>query len=570
MRRFFLLFILLICGFDRLPQVKPQEVRDLVEPILKLHVDTKKMDQALMERTLWSFATHLDPAHCYLTQGELEEMVKPKEALIAWNQADVAPFQAMYDRFVQSFERRRLLEKELVSQESDEKLLSDKKWPADVEKLKVRLAQIQFLQNKALAEVEEGRELLAKRRNQREQQFQEKDERFVASLILKACLAALDTHSCYFTPREAEEFACEVQQRFWGIGVQIRDSLDGVVVQRLIEGGAAKLSKEVDEGDHIVAIDGTPIAGLEVHAVVAMLRVKRDGPVGLTLLKKDGHREQIKLNRAEVVMTENRLEKKRVGNVLVLKLHSFYEDEKSSSTTDIAKALKEEPQSEGVLLDLRGNGGGLLVQAIDVTGLFVGPEPITGIKDDRGKIQILRSERRRLFHGPMVILIDRFSASASEIVAQVLKDYGHAIIVGDRQTYGKGTCQLMSLDPSKAVQPHGEFKITIGRYYTPSGNSVQLVGARSDVVIPGPYSKEEVGEAFAKYPLSSDNIASFRRFYTDRYQKHIAVLEKNSAERIAASTKWQAFLIKPEGEEDIQEAEAIAVLNDLISLDRTS
>lgn len=260
-----------------------------------------------------------------------------------------------------------------------------------------------------------------------------------------------------------------------------------------------------------------------------------------------------------------------------------------------------------MLLDLRGNTGGLLTQAVAVAGLFISKGIVVSIQDEKGDVQHLRTlEGHPVWNGPLVILTDRASASASEIVAQALQDYGRAIIVGDDRTYGKGSFQTFTLNAAKnAVNTTGEYKVTRGRYYTVSGKTPQLVGVQADVLVPGPYSELDVGEKFLKFPLENHAIpASFddqlldippmqrqavRMLYQyqaqpkiSRYDQWLKTLQANSKVRIHDNKRYQQFLEElkkksHDSEEDVGDfairsdfplEEAIHVLQDLILFDR--
>ena len=200
------------------------------------------------------------------------------------------------------------------------------------------------------------------------------------------------------------------------------------------------------------------------------------------------------------------------GVIAYLRLYSFYQDPDSSSSSDLAKEIKKLKDShkiKGIILDLRYNSGGMLSQAVEVTGLFITKGIIVSIKDDAGNVQHLRElDGKTAWDGPLMVLINRASASASEIVAQTLQDYGRALVVGDDHSYGKGSFQTFTLSSAKngSVNPQGEYKVTRGRYYTVSGKSPQLHGVISDVLVPGPFSEMEIGEQYAKYPLEGDQI----------------------------------------------------------------
>ena len=294
-----------------------------------------------------------------------------------------------------------------------------------------------------------------------------------------------------------------------------------------------------------------------------------------------------------------------------IRLFSFYQDPNDSSASDIKAALdeiKKDHQLEGVVLDLRGNAGGLLPQAVAVTGLFIQKGVVVSIKDSAGNIQHLRNfDGKVTWDGPLIVLTNKGSASAAEIVAQTLKDYGRALLVGDPFTWGKGSYQTFTLDSGNVdkVNPQGEFKVTRGLYYTVSGKSPQLTGTKVDIEVPGGLTELEIGESYAKFPLENDEIppnfidnlsdihpfhrGKMMRMYkkdqqprTDLYGKHLDRLKSNSDQRIAQNTNYQNFLkevrkeefdadaIEKYGQNDLQLEESHNIMKDLILLEKLS
>jgi carboxyl-terminal processing protease len=362
--------------------------------------------------------------------------------------------------------------------------------------------------------------------------------------------------------------------------------------------------------DKIIAVDGEPVVGLDITEAVELIRGEKGTSVLLTFLR-DGEMMELELVRGEVLLEDSRLETEVEaygdGQIAMLRLFSFYQDPKFSSAQDMQKALdqiKKDNNLKGVIVDLRGNAGGFLTQAVAVTGLFINTGIVVSVKDNSGKLQHLRREEGKAsWDGPLVILVNRASASAAEIVAQTLQDYGRAIVVGDDHTFGKGSFQTFTLDPSNTpkVNPQGEFKVTRGRYYTVSGKSPQLQGVHSDIVVPGILSQVEIGEEFAKFPLASDEIephfdddlsdlSAFQRLQLrSQYRKnlqprlatyapYIDLLKKNSKLRIEGNKNYQAFLTEIEkknfdapevdlfGQGDLQYLEAMNIMKDLLYL----
>ena len=378
------------------------------------------------------------------------------------------------------------------------------------------------------------------------------------------------------------------------------------------------MGKELKVKDRIIAVDGEPVVGMDISDTVDLIRGEENTKVVLTVIREevlpDGKKEEKKLEipiiRNKVVLTESRFKSSYEpygdGIIGYLRLYSFYQDRESSSSSDLEKEIrkfKEEGHLLGVILDLRYNSGGLLNQAVNVTGLFITKGIVVSIKDENGNVQHLRAlGGGMVWDGPLIVLINRSSASASEIVAQTLQDYGRAIIIGDDHSYGKGSYQTFTLSAgdNEAVNPKGEYKVTRGRYYTVSGQTPQLNGVMSDIRVPGTLSESEVGERFSKYPLERDHIKSnydddlsdipflqrdkIRKLYKfglqerlDTYQAYIEKLKVNSAFRIEASKNYQNFLkevrkkddsdianMEKFGQNDLQLEEAYAIMEDLI------
>lgn len=324
---------------------------------------------------------------------------------------------------------------------------------------------------------------------------------------------------------------------------------------------------------------------------------------------------EIEIIRGEVVLKESRLESTKHpfgdGCIGILHLFSFYQDSTSSSAKDLTNAieeLKKDSKLKGIILDLRNNAGGVLTQAVAVTGLFIDKGVVVSVKDNTNSIQRLRNlEEKKIWDGPLLVLTNRGSASASEIVAQTLKEYGRAFVVGDAETFGKGTFQTFTLESSNygKVNPKGEFKVTRGRYYTVSGKSPQLIGVLADIIIPGSLSQLEIGEKHSKFPVSTDEISSsldddlsdlspllrlqLQNLYAagkqaiiTTYNPYLDILKTNSKERIESDKSYQNFIKELEkkdekkdlsetfGQTDLQLREAIHIMSDLIFLLNTS
>ena len=638
----FLKKILLILCFTTLlleakaPQISPKDVKIKIEEILKAHASHKQITEEIVKRTLLNYLDELDPTKTYFLASEVEKWVHPDEKIVrraisGVQKSDYSLFFEIHEAFLQAIIRRDQLEKTVISNELPTGVKSeefkDAPWVLTVEDLITRLLRIRALQLDAAAKLGESTrdkfiQRIEKRRLNREAEFtgQNADERQWVALtyFLKACTAALDAHTNYFTPSEANQFMIQVQQRLFGIGAQLRDDLDGLTVMRILENSPASQSAKLKINDKIIAVNNEPIVGMDITEAVELIRGEQGTPVQLTLLRETGESDlkgsekiDIELIRNEVVLEDTRLETQLEpygdGVIATMRLFSFYQDQKSSSSLDMRKALeqiKKEHKLKGVILDLRGNAGGLLTQAVSVTGLFIHKGIVCSIKDNAGKVQHLREiEGKLAWDGPLSVLVNRASASAAEIVAQTLQDYGRALVVGDQHTFGKGSFQTFTLDAvnNQKINPQGEYKVTRGRYYTVSGKSPQLKGVQSDIVVPGILSELEIGEEFSKYPLEYDEIephfdddlsdvppayriqlGSMYKYNLqsklEMYDSHLSTLTKNSQLRIESNKNYQGFLAEVKkknydssqleifGQTDLQYLEALNVMKDLIYL----
>ncbi|MFI0434377.1 MAG: S41 family peptidase [Parachlamydiaceae bacterium] len=641
MRKYFLLFLLLSLSLSftsegKQPDITPQDVTLKVKEIMKAHASHKKLTPVLAQRILNNALENLDINKTYFIESDIEEWIHPSDALLEqmindYNHNKFTTFEKIHQVFIKAIERRRLIEQKIDYQELSTHVkaeeFKDMPWAKSESELVNRLKRIHALQLETAAKLsddmrEKSMQRIAKRQAKYEEEMMISDpierERLILSQVLKATASSMDAHTVYFTPAEATQFMINVQQRLYGIGAQLRDDINGFSIVKIVEGGPAALGKELKVKDRIVAVNGEPVVGMDIGDAVDLIRGEANTPVILTIIREtkgtEGNSKEEKLDlsilRGEVVLKESRLKSsyEPYGNGVIgyLKLYSFYQDRDSSSAADLEKEinkLKAEHHLEGLILDLRYNSGGLLTQAVAVTGLFITKGIVVSIKDESGRVQHLRDlDGTMAWDGPLIVLINRMSASASEIVAQTLADYGRAIIVGDDHSFGKGSYQTFTLATTDQdqVDPKGEYKVTRGRYYTVSGKTPQLTGVLSDIVIPGPLSESEIGERFSKYPLENDHIHSnfnddlsdipilqrdkIRKLYKfgiqekiDTYVPYLEKLKTNSSIRIEGSRNYQNMLkeikkkedsdpdlVENFGQNDLQLEESYNIMKDLI------
>lgn len=648
LKKMILLSFLLCYSFlleSKLPEITPLETTQKMQEMMKGHASYKTLTPFLVKRILTNFLEELDPNKTYFTEPAIHQWLDPSNTLVdttleGMKKADFQTFDNIYSALGMAVLQRQEIDKAIqhdpLPKHVKAEEFKDMKWAKNDAELRERLLRIKSLQAEAAAKLKEqdrekAYQRIAKRKKIFEDEVLEKNpilrQKKILADVLKATAAALDAHSAYFTPDEAAQFMIGVQQRLFGIGAQLRDDINGFTVIKIIEGGPAAEGKTLKVKDRIIAINGEPIVGMDISDGVELIRGPENTPVVLTVMRQTKDANDVPKNetlditiiRREVILKETRFESSFEafgdGAIGYLKLFSFYQDPESSSAEDLSKAIsemKKQTQVKAIILDLRFNSGGMLSQAVAVSGLFITKGVVVSIKDENGVIQHLRHlDEDVVWNGPLIVLVNRGSASASEIVTGTLQDYGRALIVGDDHTYGKGSFQTFTLNPSKndKVNPQGEYKITRGRYYTVSGRTPQLTGVYSDINVPGPLSEEEVGEKFTKFPLENDSIKpsfeddlddipasqrdNIRLLYNFNLQQKLTIYDKflpllisNSAQRVKNSKPYQEFLkeikkkdsetekeIVPEeepeatiGKEDLQLNETYNIARDLLYL----
>ena len=353
---------------------------------------------------------------------------------------------------------------------------------------------------------------------------------------LSAMTGSFDPHSSYMSPRTVEEFDIAMRLQLQGIGALLSSEDGKTIVKEVIGGGAADLDKRLKTGDQITGVaegdngELVDIADMAINSVVRLIRGQPGTRVKLEVIPaKSDARSIYVLTRRKIELTEKGakgeiIETAGVGadapkvRVGVIKLPSFYGGAGAGSTGaagDVHRILDDFKKKgvDAVVVDLRGNGGGLLVEAISMASLFVDEGPIVQVKDFKGTVRKYDDDFPGVaYDGPLVVLISRLSASASEIFTGVIKDYKRGIIVGDSSTFGKGTVAQV-VDLARLVQPAreaklGALKLTIQGFYRVNGESTQKRGVKSDVVLPAATDSEDFSESKLDYVLSLDKIAT--------------------------------------------------------------
>ncbi len=411
---------------------------------------------------------------------------------------------------------------------------------------------------------------------ERYKQFKITMETFDEEMLLQRYLSAFshvyDPHSDYMSPSSVEDFDINMKLSLVGIGALLRPD-DGMIrIVRIIPGGPADQDGRLKAGDRIIAVgqdDKEPVSILHrpLYKTVRIIRGEKDSKVVLTIIPasdRTGTRtKKIDLIRDEVKLEEQAAKSKvreieladgttrRLG---VITLPDFYADFSATnkkdktarrSSTDVRNLIEElrHEAIEGLILDLRNNGGGSLVESIDIAGLFIASGPIVQVKE-RDRIQVLPDiDPETNYDGPMIVLVNRLSASASEILAAALQDYKRAIIVGDRQTHGKGTVQ--TLIPLKGKR-QGSLKITTAGFYRINGGSTQLKGVTPDIIIPSYLDVMDLGEDSLEHALPWDSVRKAMYRTATGLTELLPLLSEQSTERLENNSEFQSYLARRE------------------------
>jgi carboxyl-terminal processing protease len=372
------------------------------------------------------------------------------------------------------------------------------------------------------------------------------------SIYLNAIATQFDPHTYYFAPREKDLFDTSISGKFEGIGARLQKKNQEISIVEVISGGPVWRDKLLEVEDVIIKVaqeneEAVDISGMRIDDVVNLIKGPKGTTVYLTIKHVDATVEVIPVVR-DVVELEEAFAKSSIiikdGNKFgMIHLPKFYVDFKDYGERNAASDVKAEIEKlksdnvEGIILDLRNNGGGSLQTVVDMTGFFIKEGPIVQVKSTGGKKQVLEDKDSSIaWTGPLVLMVNEFSASASEIIAAALQDYRRAVIIGSKQTFGKGTVQnVVDLNKIISSNTHGDLgalKITTDKFYRINGGSTQLEGVKSDVVFPGRYTYIETGEQSQDNPLSWDQISPANYQPWDVNMNFEYALER-SRERIA-------------------------------------
>ena len=545
----------------------------------------RALDEATSKDVFKRYLETLDGSKQFFTQADITRFA-PFEANIATaiRGGELEPAFQVFAVYKQRVGERIGYARKLLKQDfdfsSDEKFEYDRKdvpWAAsntELDDLWRKSVKNDWLRLKlAGKQPAEIRKTLDKRYATLEKSVNELKGEDVFQFFLNAYTSAVDPHTDYFTPRTAENFNQAMSLSLEGIGAQLQRQDDMVVIREVIAGGPVAVNGTLKAGDRIVGVGQgksgpiEDVIGWRIDDVVAKIRGKKDTQVRLEFIPAeegvDGKHHTLVLTRQKVRLAEQAAKGETLSipakdgeparKVGVIKLPTFYQDfegrrrnatDYASATRDVAKLLAgfKADKLDGVVLDLRNNGGGSLDEAIELTGLFIEQGPVVQVRESGGRVTV-NSDRSEVvaWDGPLAVLINRGSASASEIFAGAIQDYGRGLVIGET-TFGKGTVQnIVDLDrwPSGETQRYGQVKLTIAQFFRVSGSSTQHKGVVPDLAFPASVDASEYGESTYDNALPWTRIAAVPHTQYGNFGPLLPKLETRHATRIAADKEFQ-------------------------------
>jgi carboxyl-terminal processing protease len=576
------------CSIGQLKQ-SSADTRQIAITVARLleqaHYSRQKLDDATARKILDTYLEALDYTKLFFTQEDVDEIHRKYGATLDQDLTvgNVQPAKEIYNLFKTRLTDRINKIKELLKQDytfrTTRTVAFDRHkepWPtnmADADSLWRDRIEGELLQEKLnkLA-LEPGPKVIEKRYDQLLKNLDERDDNDVLQLFLNAAAQTYDPHSEYLGKSDLESFEINMRLSLTGIGAELKPEDGYAKVERLITGGPAQLSGKVSVGDRIAAVAQgkdafVDVVDMKIDKVVELIRGKKGTVVRLLIVPANtadpSKRKIVELVRDDVKLTEQEAKAELIERGLPdgatqklgwITLPSFYQDMERSRTgkstsRDVAALVKrlEHEGIQGLVIDLRHDGGGSLDEAIKMTGLFINPGPVVQVKDANGDVQVLKDQGPSvLYGGPLIVLTNRLSASASEIFAAALQDYGRAVIVGDSSTFGKGTVQtLLELGRFMPLlggssNDAGALKLTVQKFYRVAGGSTQLRGVISDVVLPSLTDNSEIGEASLDHPLQYDEVEPAAiDLANNRKPLFIDDLRKRSSNRISQDAGFQ-------------------------------
>jgi len=546
------------------------------------HYTRQPLNDQMSKKVLQTYLELLDFSHLFFTQSDVDALNAKYGSALDDDilLGNLKPAYEIYDLYQKRVDERVAKIKELLAQPMDFKTnetidlnRQNAPWPkneAEADDLWRGRIENEVLQEK-LSEhpIEPGPQLVARRYDRLVRNVHEEDRDEQVKLFLDAVAQSYDPHSEYLSKTDLKNFSINMGLSLVGIGAMLRTEDGYAKIESLVVGGPAQSDGRLKVGDRITAVaqgqnDFVDVRDMRLDKVVEMIRGKKGTHVRLLVIPVNStdpsQRKNVELVRDEIKLKDQEaradiiIKKDENGNPVKLgwiTLPSFYADmdrHAKSTTRDVAALLKrlKKENIAGLIVDLRRNGGGSLEEAIGLTHLFLRGGPVVQTKGSNGYVSVSTEPNPGLaYAGPMVVLTSRQSASASEIFAAALQDYGRAVIVGDKNTFGKGTVQTIlpigrftSLLGSRS-DDDGALKLTIQKFYRVAGGSTQLHGVASDIVLPSVTDEPELSEGALKNCLPYDEVQKAHYVkWADSHSLFIDELRRRSAERVQQNPEF--------------------------------
>lgn len=600
--RFLLLLPLTFFAFGFRPPGNEEEKMQIIMVNTKnilsyLHYSPKPINDAYSKEVYKQYFESIDPTKTYFLQSDMDEFRKYETKLDDFlNTGDLTFYKLTVDKLSQRIDEIDTMTKDIFSKpinlEEDEILTLEPKLknaPANKQQqynewrkyVKYNILQeIESLNRKSEKKKDDSTneensskpkilsqdEKIKKATENVKDLLEEKFIRFRKrqkmdsfTVYMNAYTHIFDPHTNYYSPQGRKDFDMDFKGKIIGIGAVIQEKKGSLYIGTLSIGAPAWKTKQLTEGDKILKIKSTPdtepvnVVDMLSGEAIKLIRGEKGTPITLTVQKKDGTIQEVTMNREEISIEDTfaksiivNASDKKYGLINLPKFNADFEDKDGRNASDDIKneiiKLKEQ-NIQGIVLDLRGNSGGSLTEVGDIMGLFMDAGPYVQVKDGNGKITTLKNKNEApIWNGPLVILQNELSASAAEILAGVMQDYGRAVIMGSPVSYGKGTVQVF-VDLNRFLNTEEDFgsvKLTIQKYYRITGESTQRKGVSSDIPMKDIFSYAEIGEKYDDYALAWDKIPGTT--FNKQNFLNIQALQKVSTERIAKNDNYKLLL----------------------------
>jgi len=586
-----LLLILLLafasCSFTAKKFDEPDKDKLLVQLITYVleqgHFQPQVINDGFSEGVFESYLHQLDPFKRYFYKSDIKEFEEYKNQLDdQLMNYDLSFFNLTNQRLLERIEESKLIYRTILESPFDYSI--DETYNSDYESLEFAKSkkelkerwrnQLKFSsisnyhdlvieQENALKSDDKSEDFVVKTKEELEKESREATLNSLNELYnfiedrqrkdwfagyINAIVEEFDPHTYYFAPEDKDRFDVAMSGNYEGIGARLQKKMDDITITELISGGSAWRQNKLEVGDKILKVrqqdeeDAVNVVGMRLDDAVKLIKGPKGTNVILTLKKVDGRIEDLSIPRDVIELEETYAKSstvKKDGKTFgVINLPKFYVDFDDYKDRNAASDIKKELERlkaegmEGLVLDLRNNGGGSLKTVVDMVGLFIEDGPVVQVRSTGEPQEVLKDRDRSItWDGPLVVLVNELSASASEILAAAMQDYKRAIVIGSKQTYGKGTVQNV-LDLNRMVRNNtngdmGALKFTTQKFYRINGGSTQLEGVKSDVVVPDRYSYIDIGEKDQDNPLSWDKIEPLKYEFWSNYFDYDATISKS-------------------------------------------